>query len=103
MVYEHTPDAAQILGRRTRFTDMLEKSKLEKRGVVQMVHTEKERRKWRLKRHLTDESLLHFGIHGPGCKIENSNFKDQKQKTQKTKTRRKHKGHKRTNRNVPGQ
>jgi hypothetical protein len=31
LAYEHIPDAAQILGRRVRFTDMFEKSKLKKR------------------------------------------------------------------------
>ena len=41
-----------------------------------MVHAKEECSK----RSLTDESLLHLGTHGPGCKIEKGNFKDQKQK-----------------------
>lgn len=32
MAYEHTPDAAQILDRRVRFTDMFEKIKVGGRG-----------------------------------------------------------------------
>ena len=31
LAYEHIPDAAQILGRRVRFTDMFEESKSNKR------------------------------------------------------------------------
>ena len=31
MAYEHTADAAQILGRRIRFTDMFGKSKFKKK------------------------------------------------------------------------
>lgn len=31
LAYEHIPDAAQILGRRVRFTDMFEESKFNKR------------------------------------------------------------------------
>lgn len=64
MAYEHTPDAAQILGRRIRFTDMFEKIK--KKGGVQMEHAKAE---WN-KRSLTDEAWLHRGTQGPGCKIE---------------------------------
>lgn len=77
MAYEHTPDAAQILGRRIRFTDMFEKGG--KKG--QMVCAEEE---WN-QRSLTDEFLLHLDTRGPGCKIEQVDFKDQK-KTQEKET-----------------
>ena len=67
LAYEHTADAAQILGRRIRFTDMFGKSKFKKKRKKkekgQMVHAEKE---WN-KRSLTSESLLYIGTHSPGC------------------------------------
>lgn len=63
MAYEHTPDAAQILGRRIRFTDMFEKRK---KREVQMVRAKEG---WN-KGSLTDKSLFHLSTHCPGYKME---------------------------------
>ena len=59
MAFEHTPDAAQILGRRIRFTDMFDKSKKKGGEGVSMVPAEA---KWN--RSLTDEALLHLSTQG---------------------------------------
>lgn len=48
-------------------------------GEGQMVCAEEE---WN-KRSLTGESLLHLDAHGPGCKIEEVDFKDQKKNQEK--------------------
>jgi hypothetical protein len=68
------------------------KTKTKKKG--QMVDAEE---RWN-KRCLTDEFLFRGGSHGPGCKIEEGNFKD---KNQKGNRRGKHRVHQSTSRNVP--